>query len=82
MDRLQTILTALNDLTRDEQSQVYQVLHNRLKGHIELKYVKHGDTTYGPYKHRRVWIDGKLTDRYLGKATQAEIDAWKAQHDA
>ncbi|MHB8629338.1 MAG: hypothetical protein ACYDBJ_22575 [Aggregatilineales bacterium] len=33
---------------------------------------------YGPYKYRRLWHHGKLTDHYEGKATPDEYRDWLA----
>jgi hypothetical protein len=49
------------------------------EGYIEFKFVsKSNGKRYGPYKHRRVWKGAKLTDEYLGKASQDEYTRWLA----
>ncbi len=51
-------------------------------GHIEYKFIKKANgKRYGPYKHLRVWKDNKLTDQYLGKASQEEYVRWLSEKD-
>jgi hypothetical protein len=44
------------------------------KGYIERKLIpdKKRGKTYGPYLYLRVWRDGVLTSKYLGKADSTE----------
>lgn len=39
------------------------------EGHIELKMIN----GCGPYKYRRVFVNGRLKSVYMGKATRAEV---------
>ncbi|MCD4685956.1 MAG: hypothetical protein K8S97_08470 [Anaerolineae bacterium] len=80
--RMQAAIAALQGLTRAELEQLRGVLSTLLSegyldteppGYIELKYITRNGKRYGPYKYRRVWVDGKLTSTYLGKEARDEI---------
>ena len=68
--QMQAAISALDGLTRSEFEQLRGLIDILLSegyldteptGHIEYKFIRRGDKQYGPYKYRRVWVDGKLT---------------------
>lgn len=81
MSKLQDVLDLFDSLSPDEKQQVRQAVGSKLKGHLEYRVVKRGEKTFGPYRHLRLWVDGKLTDKYLGKASEDEVSAWKARRE-
>ncbi|MHB8614417.1 MAG: hypothetical protein ACYDAL_18665 [Candidatus Dormibacteraceae bacterium] len=48
------------------------------EGSLEFRFITRSGKTYGPYKYRRRWHKGKLTDHYEGKATPDEYRDWLA----
>lgn len=66
----------VDELTIDELRELQAVIKTKLKrqarGYIERRMVtktlSDGTTrTYGPYFYLKVWKNGRLTSRYLGK---------------
>ncbi|MHB8629694.1 MAG: hypothetical protein ACYDBJ_28230 [Aggregatilineales bacterium] len=49
------------------------------QGSLEYRFITRSGKVYGPYKYRRRWHNGKLTDHYEGKATPDEYQDWLAQ---
>ena len=92
MGKLQTAIDALSTLSRAELVQVRAVINGLLTagylddnagvGHIEYKFITRNGKRFGPYKHRRVWKAGKLTDVYIGRASAEEYADWQAKHAA
>jgi hypothetical protein len=51
-------------------------------GYVEYKFItRPNGKQYGPYRYRRVWIDGKLTSRYEGRADPGEYEAWRKRSE-
>lgn len=87
--RLKKAITAIEGLSRAELANLQPLIDTLLSkgyldieptGTIEYKFItKPNGKRYGPYKYRRVWVDGKLTSHYEGLASQEEYEAWLKQ---
>lgn len=63
-------------------SQVLQHGYLPRPGYVEYRFISRRGKSYGPYKYRRLWHAGRLTDYYEGKATPEEYQAWLAHKAA
>lgn len=78
---LAQLLSQLPDLTDTELDLLSERINELKKtrkqaetGYYEYRFIKRGKKEYGPYKHYRKLVNGKLIDEYLGKASLAEYE--------
>jgi hypothetical protein len=83
---LNRAISAIEGLSRADLVKLQDVIETLLiegyldtdpTGYVEYKFItRPNGKQYGPYRYRRVWINGKLTSRYEGKADPGEYEVW------